>query len=110
MIVRKWRGWADKDRANGYLQHFAAHVQAKLDTVRGYRRALVLTREQGGETEIVTMPFFVRLEDVKRFAGKQYEVANVDPVAQGLLSRYDKTVTHFEVALELGANANSTVS
>ena len=110
MIVRKWRGWADKDRANGYLQHFAAHVQAKLGTVQGYRRALVLTREQGGETEIVTMTFFDRLEDVKGFAGKQYEVANVDPVAQGLLSRYHKTVTHFEVALELGANANSTVS
>jgi hypothetical protein len=106
MIVRKWRGWADKDRAEGYLQHFAAHVQAKLGTVRGYRRALVLTREQGGETEIVTMKFFERLEDVKGFAGEQYELANVDPVAQGLLARYDKTVAHFEVALELGSNAN----
>jgi hypothetical protein len=31
MIVRKWRGWADADRADGYLQHFAAHVQAKLN-------------------------------------------------------------------------------
>ena len=110
MIVRKWRGWADKDRANGYLQHFAAHVQAKLDTVRGYRRALVLTREQGGETEIVTMTFFDRLEDVKGFAGEQYEVAIVDPVAQALLSRYEKTVNHFEVALELGSKINNTVS
>jgi heme-degrading monooxygenase HmoA len=107
MIVRKWRGWADKDRADGYVRHFAAHVQAKLGTVRGYRRALVLTREQGGETEIVTMTFFDRLEDVKGFAGERYEVANVDPVAQGLLSRYDKSVTHFEVALELEANANT---
>jgi heme-degrading monooxygenase HmoA len=110
MIVRKWRGWADKDGANGYVRHFAAHVQAKLGTIRGYRRALVLTREEDGETEIVTMTFFDRLEDVKGFAGEQCEVANVDPVAQGLLSRYDKTVTHFELALELGANANSTVS
>jgi heme-degrading monooxygenase HmoA len=110
MIVRKWRGWADKDRANSYVRHFAAHVQAKLGTVPGYRRALVLTREHRGETEIVTITFFDRLEDVKGFAGEKYEIANVDPVAQGLLSRYDKTVTHFEVALELGANANRTVS
>ena len=107
MIVRKWRGWADKDRADGYLQHFAAHVQAKLGTVRGYRKALVLTREEGEETEIVTMTFFDRLEDVKGFAGEQYDVAKVDSVAQGLLARYDKTVTHFEVALELGPNVSS---
>jgi hypothetical protein len=53
------------------------------------------------------MTFFDRLEDVKGFAGEQYEVANVDPVAQGLLTRYDKTVTHFEIALDLGSNANS---
>ena len=110
MIVRKWRGWATKDQAGGYVQHFAAHVQARLGTVRGYRKALVLTREQGGEIEIVTMTFFDRLEDVKGFAGEQYEVANVDPVAQGMLSRYDKTVTHFEVALDLSPNANHTVS
>ena len=110
MIVRKWRGRADKDRADDYVRHFAEHVQVKLGAVRGYHRVLVLTREQGGETEIVTMTFFDRLEDVKGFAGEQYEVAIVDPVAQGLLSRYDKTVTHFEVALELGPNSNSTAS
>jgi hypothetical protein len=34
----------------------------------------------------------------------------VDPVAQGLLARYDKTVTHFEVAFELDANVTSAVS
>ena len=108
MIVRKWRGWADKNGANGYLQHFAAHVQVKLGKVRGYRKALVLTQEQGGETEIVTMTFFDRLEDVKGFAGEQYEVAKVDPIAQGLLIRYDKSVTHFEIALELDSNVNTT--
>jgi len=108
VIVRKWRGWTDKDRADGYLQHFVAQVQAKLSRVRGYRKALVLTREEGDETEIVTMTFFDRLEDVKGFAGEPYDVAKVDPVAQGLLARYDKTVTHFEVALELGPNAGST--
>jgi heme-degrading monooxygenase HmoA len=110
MIVRKWRGWAKKDRADGYLEHFVAHVQAKLETVRGYRNALVLTREQGGETEIVTMTFFERLEDVKGFAGEEYEIAKVDPIAEAWLIRYDKTVTHFDVAFELGANGSGTDS
>ena len=85
MIVRKWRGWADKDRADGYLQHFASEVQARLSRVEGYRKAMILTRKQGAETEIVVMTFFDRLENVKGFAGEQYEVANVDPVAQKLV-------------------------
>jgi len=110
MIVRQWRGWADRDRAADYLRYFAAKVQPKLSEVHGYRKGLVLTREKGGETEIVTLTFFDRLEDVKGFAGERYEVANVSPEAQCLLSRYDKTVSHFEIALELGSDANKTGS
>jgi antibiotic biosynthesis monooxygenase (ABM) superfamily enzyme len=108
MIVRQWRGWADRDRAADYLRYFATKVQAKLSEVPGYRKGLVLTREEGEETEIVTMTFFDRLEDVKGFAGERYEVANVLPEAQSLLSRYDKTVSHFEIGLELGAEAKKT--
>ena len=102
MIVRQFRAWAEDDRAGEYVQHFASQVQARLSRVEGYRKALVLTRKQGAETEIVVMTLFDRLENVKGFAGEQYEVANVDPVAQKLLSRYDKTVSHFDIALELG--------
>jgi hypothetical protein len=43
---------------------------------------------------------------VKGFAGERYEVANVSPEAQSLLSRYDKIVTHFEMALEVGSDGN----
>jgi heme-degrading monooxygenase HmoA len=100
MIVRQWRGWAVRELAASYLEHFETHVQAQLSAVHGYRKALVLTREQGGETEIITMTFFDRLEDVRGFAGERYEVANVSPEAQSFLSRYDKTVSHFQVALE----------
>jgi heme-degrading monooxygenase HmoA len=102
MIVRQWKGWAQKDRAADYLRYFATQVQAKLSAVQGYREALVLTREQDGGTEIVTMTFFDRLEDVAGFAGERYELANVYPEAQRLLSHFDKTVSHFAVALEMG--------
>jgi hypothetical protein len=105
MIVRQWRGWADRDRAAGYLRYFAMKVQLQLSEVHGYRKALVLTRDEGEETEIVTMTFFDRVEDVKGFAGERYEVANVSLEAQSFLSRYDKTVSHFEIALELGSDA-----
>ena len=109
MIARLWRGWANQDRAVDYLQHFATEVQAKLSGVQGYRKALVLTREQGAETEIVTMTFFDRLQDVTGFAGERYELANVSPEAQRLLSHYDKTVSHFDVAQEIGSEAGTTL-
>ena len=100
MIVRQWKGWAQKDRASDYVRYFATQLQPKLSTIPGYKKALVLTREQGEETEIVTMTFFDRLEDVAGFAGERYEVANVSAEAERLLSHFDKTVSHFEVALE----------
>jgi heme-degrading monooxygenase HmoA len=107
MIVRQWRGWAQREQAAKYLQYFETKVQPALRTVRGYHKALVATREQGEETEIVTMTFFERLEDVAGFAGDQYEVANVSAEAQTLLSRYDKTVSHFEIAFELGSSGTT---
>jgi heme-degrading monooxygenase HmoA len=100
MIVRQWRGWAQPDRASDYLQHFATQVQAKLSTVPGFRKSLVLTREHGEEREIVAMTFWDRLEDVVGFAGENYEVANVSPEARKLLSRFDERVLHFDIAFE----------
>jgi heme-degrading monooxygenase HmoA len=110
MIVRQWKGWAQKDRASDYVRYFATQLQPKLSTIPGYKKALVLTREQGGETEIVTMTFFDRLEDVAGFAGERYEVANVSAEAQRLLSHFDKTVSHFEVAVETAENRPTAVS
>jgi hypothetical protein len=56
-------------------------------------------REHGEETEIVTITFFERLEDIVAFAGDQYEIANVSSEARAILSRFDEAVLHFEVTL-----------
>ena len=101
MIARQWRGWAPKERAPEYLNLFGAQVQAKLSTIQGFRRSLVLVQEHGEETEIVTITFFERLEHIVAFAGDHYEIANVSPEARAILSRFDEAVSHFEVALEL---------
>lgn len=101
MIARQWHGWASRERAPEYLNLFSAQVQAKLSTIQGFRRSLVLLRDHGEETEIVTITFFDRLEDIVAFAGDQYEIANVSSEARTILSRFDDAVSHFEVALEL---------
>jgi heme-degrading monooxygenase HmoA len=101
MIARQWSGWAPKERAPEYLNLFSGQVQPKLNAIRGFRRSLVLVREHGEETEIVTITFFERLEDIVAFAGDQYEMANVSSEARAILSRFDEAVSHFEVALQL---------
>jgi heme-degrading monooxygenase HmoA len=101
MIARQWRAWAQHDQAKDYVELFGNQVQAKLKTIPGYRYSLVLTREQGDETEIVTLTFFDRLEDVVGFAGEDYEVANVSTEARKLLARFEDRVIHFDVALRL---------
>jgi heme-degrading monooxygenase HmoA len=93
--------WFGHSVPQEYLNLFSAQVQAKLSTIRGFRRSLVLVREHGEETEIVTITFFERLEDIVAFAGDQYEIANVSSEARAILSRFDEAVSHFEVALEL---------
>ena len=100
MIARQWRGWAEKERAKEYVELFATQVQAKLSSVPGYRNALVLTHDHDEETEIVTITFFDRLEDVVGFAGENYQAANVSAEARKLLSHFEERVQHFEVALQ----------
>ena len=80
-------GWAPKEPAPEYLNLFGVQVQAKQSAIQGFRRSLVLVRGLGEETEIVTITFFERLEDVVAFAGDWYEIANVSPEARGILSR-----------------------
>jgi hypothetical protein len=101
MIARQWRGWAPTERVAEYLNLFATLMRAKLSAVRGYRRSLVLVRDLGPETEIVTITFFDRLEDIVAFAGDRYELANVSLEGRAILSYFDETVSHLEVALEL---------
>src|SRR5260370_23432922 len=96
-IAWQWRGWAPKE----YLDLFATVIHPKLSAISGFRGSQVLVRELGAETEIVTITFFDRLEDMIRFAGNQYETANVSAEARAILSRFDETVFHFEVAFEL---------
>jgi heme-degrading monooxygenase HmoA len=101
LVARRWSGWAPKERAREYLNLFGEQVQAKLKAIRGFRRSLVLMREHAQETEIVTITFFERLDDIVAFAGDDYEIANVSPEARAILSRFDPTVSHYEVALDL---------
>lgn len=49
----------------------------------------------------ITIMWFDSLEQIKEFAGEDYEKAVVHPTAQALLKRYDERSVHFELRHEL---------
>ncbi len=100
MIARLWHGWATPANADAYERLLREEVIPGIAArgVRGYRGIQVLRRSvRAGEIEFVTIMRFDSLENVKQFAGEDYERAYVIPRARELLSRFDERSRHYEV-------------
>jgi heme-degrading monooxygenase HmoA len=97
MIARMWRGWARVDTADDYDAHYRSEVRDSLEAVPGFVEARLLRRTVGDEVEFVSLTFFTDLDAVRSFAGDDYETAVVAPAARKALTRYDETVTHYEI-------------
>ena len=69
--------------------------------IPGYRKFQLLRRQEPGEVAFITIMWFDTLEQIKAFAGEDYERAVVHPTAQALLKRYDQHSQHFELKHEL---------
>jgi len=98
MIARVWRGWARPDQADAYEAHYRTEVLENLQGVDGFVSARLLRRTVGDEVELTSLTFFDDLAAVRRFAGAGYETAVVADAARRVLTRFDPTVTHHEVA------------
>lgn len=99
MIGRIWHGWTTLDRADAYealmrREIIPAIVAKKVD---GFERIEMFRRRVGTEVEFVTIMTFESLDAVRKFAGDDYETANVPPEALSLLARFDPRSQHYEV-------------
>ena len=99
MICRLWHGWTAPENSDAYerLLREEIFVGISARAIGGFRGIELLRRETGAETEFVTLMWFDALEDVREFAGEDYECAVVPPTARVLLSRFDQRSAHFEV-------------
>ena len=102
MIARIWRGWAPLATADDYQRHYETEVTEHLHAVSGFRGARLLRREEGGEVMFTSITFFASLDDIRGFAGDDYDVAVVEEAARRVLSRWDERVSHHQVVAELG--------
>jgi hypothetical protein len=65
----------------------------------GYHGAYLLRRDLGGEVEFATIVLFDSLEQVRGFAGEDYESAYVPPKARAVLARFDQRSAHDDTLL-----------
>ncbi len=98
MIARIWRGWAVPAGAEAYERYFRETLTPELQRVPGFEAAQLLRRDVAGEVELSTLTWFESPEAVRRFAGDDWERAVLSEHARSLLTRYEGTVQHFEVA------------
>jgi heme-degrading monooxygenase HmoA len=99
LIARLWRGWATVENARAYEELFRAHILPGLHAIDGFAGAHVLRRDGEHAAEITTITFFASMEAVRAFAGDDPTMAHVTPEARRLLTRFEETVTHYDVAL-----------
>lgn len=102
MILRMWKGRADAERADEYVEHVTKRVFPALAAIDGHRGAYLFRRAidgatQDGAIEFVVLTLWESMEAVRRFAGIQPDRAVVEPEARAVLSSFDESVTHFEV-------------
>ncbi|MGZ4371512.1 MAG: antibiotic biosynthesis monooxygenase [Gaiellaceae bacterium] len=98
MITRYWRGWTTAGNADAYQAFVSGTILPGIAAraLAGYHGAYLLRRALEHEVEFATVMLFDSLEDVRAFAGEDYETAYVPPAARELLARFDEHSAHYE--------------
>jgi antibiotic biosynthesis monooxygenase (ABM) superfamily enzyme len=101
MIMRYWRGWTTPDNADAYERIVSTEVLPSIAArdLAGYHGAYLARRPFGDEVEFATLMLFDSLDNVRAFAGEDYETAYVPPQAREVLARFDEKSAHYEVLL-----------
>jgi hypothetical protein len=99
MISRMWRGWTSQANADAYevllkTDIFPGFVKRNLSGYRGFE---IHRRNLPAEVEFLTIMHFDSLDNIREFAGNQYEHAVMQQQDLRLLSRWDSEVSHYAV-------------
>ncbi len=99
MIIRIWRGWTAPDKAQDYQDVLTTQVipMIKGYNITGFRKIESMRRDVGGEVEFTTIMWFNSLDDIRAFAGDDYERAHVPDIARAVLTRWDDCALHYEM-------------
>jgi antibiotic biosynthesis monooxygenase (ABM) superfamily enzyme len=105
MISRIWHGWTTPGNADKYEALLKEEIFVDILNlkIQGFKGIKLLRRESGKEVEFVTIMLFDSLDNVREFAGEEYEVAVVLEKARAVLSHFDERSQHYEIRFERSA-------
>src|ERR1700730_4672293 len=101
MVCRVWRCWSTV----GYAQRYDDNIQKELfpylaSELRSYGylvyHLLRFTRVE--EVEFMTMLWFDSIEDVRSFAGENYETPVISEKARSLLTHFADRADHYQLS------------
>ncbi|PSJ36515.1 antibiotic biosynthesis monooxygenase family protein [Allosphingosinicella deserti] len=98
MVVREWRGRAQRIRKAAYPAHFHQHVVPALRHQPGCLGAELLVREDGDVVGFVVLTRWESMMAIGAFAGSDPRIAVVAPDAARSLISFDCYARHYEVA------------
>jgi hypothetical protein len=100
VIARVWHGWTKPENADAYEEFMRTNLLPTLTGhVPGFRGGYLSRRDSDGEVEFLVMTLFDSFEDVRLFAGDDYEAPVIEPEAARLLSRSDERAVHYELVV-----------
>ena len=99
MVARIWHGLTTLENAGAYEKFLETEFMPAVENknIPGYKRFQLLKREEPAGVSFITIMWFDTLEQVKAFAGEDYERSVIYPDAIPLLTRYDQRSQHYEV-------------
>jgi heme-degrading monooxygenase HmoA len=97
VISRQWRGLAQPNQAQNYVQHLRTETFPALRELPGFVSASILSRRLVDGIEFLIVTQWDSLDAIARFAGPDLEAAVIHPKAAEMMIEYDLRVRHFEV-------------
>jgi heme-degrading monooxygenase HmoA len=97
MIARIWRGAVRTHDADEYARYIRDTGFAEYGRTEGNRGAWMLRRDEGGETEFITLSMWESRNSIEAFAGEDIEAAVLYPEDERYLIDGTSSVVHYEV-------------
>lgn len=97
MIARIWRGAVRIEDADAYARYIRDTGFAEYGRTAGNCGAWMLRRDDGGETEFLTLSMWASREAIKAFAGEDIEAAVLYPEDERYLIGGKSSIAHYKV-------------
>ncbi len=99
VVARRWTARAEgSEQADAYVAHFERTVRPRLESTDGFLGATIERVNADGAVEIAVVTRWASMEAIQAFAGRDVDLAVVEPEARAVLSQFDTAVRHIELA------------